>query len=186
MKKLFNNPAIKFVIVFLLLFLIFYYFNIYYFAATSPTSRYYQSFLAHNLNYIKWLRLLLLDMSTGILNLLGFTTIHDDYIMLVAGHGSIQVVYKCLGLGVISFFVAFVVAYPKPVKSKAIFIVTGIIVLQILNMIRFMLLAVFWTKTDSTLIDHHSIFNFIIYLIVAVSLYFWVKEPVNKKKHASN
>jgi exosortase/archaeosortase family protein len=185
-KKLFNNPALKFVVIFLLLFLIFYYFNLYYFAVTSPASHHYNSFLAQNLDYIKGLRLLLLNMSTGLLNLIGYTAIHNNYVMLVAGHGAIQVVYKCLGLGVMSFFVAFVIAYPKPVKNKLIFGIAGIIVLQFLNVIRFMWLAVFWTKTDSTLIDHHSIFNFVIYLIVAISLYFWVKEPVKQKKNAAN
>ena len=186
MKKLLSDPSVKFTILFLAIFLIFYYFNIYYFAATTPTSRHYNPFLANNLDYIKGLRLILLDTSTYILNLLGFTAIHDNYIMLVSGHGSIQVVYKCLGLGVISFFAAFVIAYPKPLKAKIIFIITGIVLLQILNVIRFMLLAVFWTKANSTLIDHHTIFNFIIYLIVAISLYFWVKKPVNKKQHATN
>jgi len=186
MNKLLKNPSVRFIVLFLALFLIFYYFNIYYFAATSPTSRHYQPFLAQNLDYIKGLRLLLLNMSSGLLNLIGFTAIHNDYVMLVAGHGAIEVVYKCLGLGVISFFAAFVIAYPKSVRSKIFFTIAGIIVLQILNVIRFMLLAVFWTKTDTTIIDHHSIFNFVIYLIVAVSLYFWVQEPVNRKKNAAN
>lgn len=185
MKKLLANPSVKFIIVFLLLFVVFYYFNIYYFAVTTPTSRHYNAFIAEHLNYIKGLRLTLLAISTNLLNLMGFTTIHDDYIMLVAGHGSIQVVYKCLGLGVMSFFAAFVIAYPKSVKAKIVFIIAGILVLQFLNVIRFMLLAVFWTKTGSTTLDHHSIFNFVIYLIVAAALYFWV-NPVSQKKHAKN
>jgi exosortase/archaeosortase family protein len=186
MKKLLDNPSVKFIIVFLLLFVAFYYFNIYYFAVTTPTSKHYNAFIAQNLDYIKGLRLLLLDMSTGFLNLIGFTAIHNNYIMLVAGRGSIQVVYKCLGLGIISFFAAFVIAYPKPVKAKIIFIITGIVILQILNVIRFMLLAVFWTKANSTMVDHHTIFNFIIYLIIAAALYFWINEPANQKQNASN
>jgi len=178
---------IKFVFSFLFLFVAFYYFNIYWFAATSPTSRHYIPFVANNLDYIKGIRLLLLNCSTGLLNLLGFTAIHDNYIMLVAGRGSIQVVYKCLGLGVISFFTAFVIAYPKTLKAKVIFIIAGILVLQFLNILRFMFLAVYWTKAGTTTLDHHTIFNFVIYLIVAISVYFWMTEPVKpNKKHAAN
>ena len=107
--------------------------------------------------------------------------------MLVAGRGSIQVVYKCLGLGVISFFTAFVIAYPKTLKAKVIFIIAGILVLQFLNILRFMFLAVYWAKAGTTTLDHHTIFNLVIYLIIAISIYFWMKEPVNpNKKHAAN
>ena len=131
--------------------------------------------------------MVLLNCSTGLLNLLGFTAIHDNYIMLVAGRGSIQVVYKCLGLGVISFFTAFVIAYPKTLQAKVIFIITGILILQFLNILRFMLLAVYGTKDGTTTLDHHTIFNFIIYLVIAISIYFWMKEPVSpNKKHAAN
>jgi len=118
MKKLLANPSVKFIIVFLLLFVVFYYFNIYYFAVTTPTSRHYNAFIAEHLNYIKGLRLTLLTISTSLLNLMGFTTIHDDYIMLVAGHGSIQVVYKCLGLGVMSFFLHLLSLIPNQLRLK--------------------------------------------------------------------
>jgi len=107
--------------------------------------------------------------------------------MLVAGHGAIQVVYACLGLGVISFFAAFVIAYPKPLKPKLIFLITGILLIEVLNIIRFMLLALFWNPHTAKIIDHHTIFNIIIYIIVAVSLYFWIKTPQNvNKKNAAN
>lgn len=182
-----NLSPVKFIISFLLLFTVFYCFNLYCFAATSPGSRHYNQFIANNLDYIKGLRWLLLTSSTNWLNTLGFTAIHNNYNLLVAGHGSIQVVYKCLGLGVISFFTAVVIAYPKPTKAKVAFIITGIFALLFLNIVRFMLLALYWTNADNMTLDHHTIFNFIIYIIIAVALYFWMREPVNpNKKHAAN
>jgi exosortase/archaeosortase family protein len=95
---------------------------------------------------------------------------------LVAGRGSITLIYSCLGLGVMSFFVAFVIAYPKNLKSKLIFLVTGLICIQALNILRFVLLALFWDKKSSMILDHHTIFNIAIYIIIAISLYFWVKH----------
>ncbi len=183
-----SNVAIKFIFTFLFLFLLFYYFNILFFGLTTPGSH-YSAFFANDLNYIQGIRWILLNSSTGILNLLGFSAICNNYDLLVAGRGSIQVVYSCLGLGISSFFAAFVLAYPKPLKAKIIFIITGILAIEILNVVRFVLLALFWNKADSKIIDHHTIFNIIIYILVALSLYFWVKsadKDNNNNTYAAN
>lgn len=167
---------LKFIFLFILLFLLFYYFNILFFGFTTP-GNHYNPFLANNLNYIMWLRWALLNSSAGVLNILGFTAICNNYELLVAGHGIIQVVYSCLGLGVISFFAAFVLAYPRSLRSKVIFLTGGILVIEMLNILRFILLALFWDKRDNQIIDHHTIFNIIIYIIIGFSLYIWVKYP---------
>ncbi|MBB3057115.1 exosortase Y [Mucilaginibacter gotjawali] len=171
-KKL---SPIRFVIVFVILFLLFYYFNIFFFGVTSP-GNHYSAFLAGHLNYISWLRHFLLMSSAGLLNLFGFSAIYNEYDLLVAGHGTIQLVYSCLGLGVISFFAAFVLAYPKKFGSKWLFLIGGIIGIEVLNILRFVLLAIFWNKKGDHLLDHHTIFNILIYLIIAITLYFWVKH----------
>lgn len=177
---------IGFVFKFLVLFLIFYFFNLLFFGVTNAGSH-YSPFLDHYLNYVQGLRWLLLNVSTGLLNLLGFTAICNDYELLVAGHSTIQVVYSCLGLGVISFFAAFVLAFPKPAKRKIIFLAAGILVIEFLNVIRFMVLVLYWTPKDSKIIDHHTIFNIIIYIIIAISLYFWVKHTDGRSKtYAAN
>ena len=188
-EKFANGRAaspLKFVFTFIVLFLAFDGFNLFYYGITSPGSH-YSPFLDHYLNYIQGLRWLLLNISTGLLNVIGFTAICNGYEMLVAGHSSIWIVYSCLGLGVISFFAAFVLAFPKPLKRKLIFLITGILVIEFLNVIRFMLLALYWNKNDNKIIDHHTIFNIIIYIIVAISLYFWVKSPDGENKaYAAN
>jgi exosortase/archaeosortase family protein len=168
---------VRFVIIFVILFLLFYYFNIFFFGITSPGNRhYYSAFLANNLNYISWLRHFLLMSSAGLLNLLGFGGVYNEYDLLVAGHGTIQLVYSCLGLGVISFFAAFVLAYPKKLGAKWAFLIGGIIGIELLNILRFVLLALFWDKKGGHILDHHTIFNVLIYLIIAFTLYFWVKR----------
>jgi exosortase/archaeosortase family protein len=108
---------------------------------------------------------------------LGFAAITNDTDLLVAGKGTLKLIYSCLGLGVISFFSAFVLAYPKSFKQKIGFLLGGIIVIELLNVIRFVVLAIFWDKNEDTqIVDHHTIFNIIIYIIIAISLYFWVKR----------
>ena len=169
----------KFVFRFLFLFLLFYYFNILFFGITNPGGH-YNPFLANNLNYIQGLRWLLLSMSTQVLNWLGFSAIHNGTELLVAGKGAIILVYSCLGLGLMSFFAAFVIAYPKKTKQKLIFLTSGIVVIQLLNILRFVLLALFWNKNASRIVDHHTIFNIILYTIIMISLYFWVKQNDNR------
>lgn len=181
-----NASPLKFILRFLIMFLVFNYFNVWFFSITTPGNN-YNSFLTDHLNYIQWLRWILLHSSKGLLNLMGFTAICDDQHLLVAGHYTIEVVYSCLGLGVISFFTAFVLAYPKALKPKLIFLFAGILVIEILNVIRFMLLALYWNDTDRNTIDHHTIFNIIIYIVIAVSLYFWVKNRASEKvNYAAN
>jgi len=170
-----RQGPLRFVIIFVVLFLLFYYFNIFFFGITSP-GNHYSAFIADHLNYISVLRHFLLMVSAWILNLLGFGAIYNEYDLLVAGHGTIQLVYSCLGLGVISFFAAFVLAYPKKLKSKWLFLLGGVIGIEYLNILRFVVLAIFWNKRGEHILDHHTIFNILIYLIIAITLYFWIKH----------
>ncbi len=167
------------------MFIAFYYFNIGFFSITSPTSSNYNSVIDHNFNYIKLLRHGLLNCSSSLVGLLGYTTIINDYEMLVVGRGSIRLVYSCLGLGIMSFFAAFVLAYPKATREKIIFLICGLVVIQILNILRIVTVALFWDRHARHILDHHVIFNGIIYIIVAVALYFWVTDD-DRKKHAKN
>ena len=180
-----KNEPLRFIGSFIIMFLAFYYFNIYFFGITS-SGNHYSALLANHFNYISGLRWLLLHSTAQLLNWMGFVAITNNYELLVAGHGVLQLVYSCLGLGVISFFAAFVLSYPKEWRSKIIFLISGISVIEFLNIIRFILLALFWNKHNNGIIDHHTIFNIIIYLVIAVSLYFWVKHDDNKTIYEAN
>ena len=170
-----KDSPLRFLIIFLGLFLFFYYFNIIFFGLTSRGSLYIPFFDKH-LNYIRGFRYLLLHISKSIINWLGYSAISNDYQLLVVGRGTINVIYSCLGLGVMSFFAAFVIAYPKDRKSKLIFLFAGLICIQVLNVLRFVLLALFWNKQSTIIPDHHTIFNIVIYVVIALSLYFWIKH----------
>lgn len=181
-----KHSPIRFAIVFVVLFVCFYYFNIMYLGITTP-GNYYTAFLADHLNYVQWLRTLLLQCSKQILVWMGFTTIINNIDLLVVGHNIIELAYSCLGFGVMSFLAAFVIAYPKPLKHKIIFFIAGVLTFQVLNVIRFILLALYWQSKETKIIDHHTIFNIIIYVIILISLYFWTKHDFAvTKKHETN
>lgn len=185
MQKPGNKEPVRFIITFIVLFLLFYYFNIFYFAVTLPNSSHYNAFLATHFDYINGLRWLLIKSSAGILKLFGYVVVSNKYELLVAGRGMIQVVYTCLGLGVISFFAAFVIAYPKQLKAKLIFLFAGIFCIEFLNIIRLALLALYWNRQRNRIIDHHTIFNIFIYIVIAITLYFWVTSKKNNL-HGTN
>lgn len=180
-----KSKAVKFSVTFVLLFALFYYFNIGFFSLTSPQSKNYNIFLAENLNYISVLRQILLAGTAFALKCMGFAFVTNEYNLLIAGRGAIRLVYSCLGLGVMSFFTAFVLAYPKKWKAKLIFLFTGLVAIELLNIIRMAMVALFWSKQAQQIIDHHIIFNGIIYLIICIGLYFWVTAD-DKKTHAKN
>jgi exosortase/archaeosortase family protein len=182
-----KSGPIKFIFSFIFLFAIFYYFNIFYFSITTPGAKHYSPFLSQYLNYIAGLRWGLLSSSAQILNWLGFGAITNEYDLLVAGHGIIHLDYSCLGLGVISFFAAFVLAYPGKWKSKITFLTCGILGIEFLNIIRFILLSMLLDKHSTMKFNHHTVFNIIIYLVIAITLYFWVKhDNATNKSNAAN
>lgn len=176
------NP-IRFAIIYVVLFAGFYYFNIFYLGITSP-GNHYSPFLAEHLNYIQWLRDILLFTSKHVLVSLGFAAITNHMDLLVAGRGHIFLAYDCLGFGIMSFLAAFVIAYPKTLKQKIIFLASSILILQVLNVVRFVLLALYWKPEEPHVLDHHTIFNAVIYLLIMVSLYFWVIRELKPTKKA--
>ena len=179
-----NNEPTKFLLSFCLLFAAFYYFNIFFYGITTE-GNYYNVYLANHLNYIAELRMLLLKSSAKILNWLGHPAITNDYKMLVAGNGILKLIYSCLGLGLISFFAAFVLAYPKRWIQKIIFLITGIFGIEILNVLRFVLIGIFYNHENHTILDQHILFSIFIYIVIAIALYFWVKSD-KPLKNAAN
>ena len=174
-----NKNPFGFALIFLSLFALLYYFNLFFIGLTTAGNRYIPFFDA-NLNYVKELRFFLIKASSLLLNLLGYVTLTNEFELMVVGKGIIRIVYTCLGFGLMSFFTAFVIAFPKKIKSKIVFVIGGLITIQLLNVIRFVLLALLWNRQTINIIDHHTLFNLIIYVLIAISLYFWVKHNDNK------
>ena len=174
-KRLDKDSPVRFLLVFLSLFTVFYYFNVLFFGVTLP-GNHYIAFLDQHLNYIRLLRHFLLYATAHVLDWMGYTAITSDTELLVVGHGVIRLVYTCLGLGVMSFFTAFIIAFPKTIKQKLIFFFSGIVIFQVLNIGRFVVLALFWKDTKGLILDHHTVFNIIIYILIGISLYFWIKH----------
>ena len=176
-KQYWNNPSLRFVVVFVLLFALLYYFNIFFMGITAP-GNYYSEFLDQHLNYIRGFRTFLISISAAILRFFGYVVFTSDTTLHARDAGGINVVYSCLGFGVMSFFVAFVIAWPqRSLKSKLLFIPAGLILIQALNITRFILITLFWrTSSLRSVADHHILFNSVLYVVLLASIYFWISK----------
>ncbi|WP_026898968.1 exosortase Y [Daejeonella oryzae] len=183
LKKLWDNPSFRFVFLFTVFFVLFYYFNIFFMGITAP-GNYYSPFLDEHLNYIRALRTFLIWASALILKSLNYTIYTSEYTLHAYGIGGINVVYSCLGFGVMSFFTAFIIAWPgKSFQNKIIFLIGGIIGIQVLNIARFILITLFWRSSSLPFkLDHHTLFNWVLYIILLGSIFIWTNTYQNQRK----
>ncbi|MVN20614.1 exosortase Y [Mucilaginibacter arboris] len=175
-----QKPAIKFAFHFLFLFAIFYGSNLFYNGLMQPGGN-YNAFLSQHFNYIQWLRNFLLDSSSAGLQLFGYQTKINSYSLMAVGYNKINLAYDCLGLGVMSFLTAFALTFPTKIKSRIQLWIGCIIGFQLLNILRFMLLALYWKGEEMDRINHHTVFNGIIYVLIALTLYFFIEKSTIKE-----
>lgn len=142
--------------------------------ALSSPGGYYNPWIAQYLNFIDPFRQLLLKAVQWLLRTLGFQTYFKDSFTLsfVNGRG-VRMVYSCLGYGVMSFWIAFVVANRGGWKRKMIWMLGGCLVLCGLNILRIGLVLVATNKHWPVPLgwDHHTWFNIIAYLFIFVMMY---------------
>lgn len=169
-----NISSLRFLISFIGLFCILYGFNLFYIGITMPGGI-YSSFLDQHLNYIKAWRDLYISSTAKILDSAGYIVYTTGTTLKVRGHAGFRLIYSCLGYGIMSFFAAFVLSFPKPIYSRIIFLFTGLTIIHLLNTLRFILIALFY-KPGVILgfSDHHDIFNYSLYIILLAMIYLWL------------
>jgi exosortase/archaeosortase family protein len=91
-------------------------------------------------------------------------------------------VYSCLGIGILSSWAAFAIAFPNNLKRKIIWLFAGLLTIWFANVIRVAVLLMLLNKTKDVkgFPNHHTIFNVIAYMIVIVLIYFYSKEKTVK------
>jgi exosortase/archaeosortase family protein len=165
-----------FMLKFLMLFTVLYGFILCSIAITSPGGI-YVPWLEENLNYIQAWRRFDLQATATLLRTLGYQTKLTAFTLVVPGHAGFKLVYSCLGYGLMSFYTAFILAWPKSTAPKAPMILIGILVIQLLNLFRFVCISLYWKPTlKANWLDHHTLFNSIVYALTLCALYWWTKK----------
>ncbi|GAA4196992.1 hypothetical protein GCM10022289_03520 [Pedobacter jeongneungensis] len=178
-KKQANKKAIKFVVALFILYILFSQGNLFMNSVMTPGSRFYNPFISEHLNYIQGLKSALIVPAVWIIKAFGFYAIYNEMDVMVVSGPYLRVNYSCLGLGVMSFLAAFVLAFPASWKSTLKMLVIGLITVYVLNVLRIAGLGVllgFFKSQRNNFTYHHEVFNIIVYICVFTMLYFWIKK----------
>lgn len=146
----------------------------------SAKGGYYNSFVAEYLNYPLALRKALLHTSGAILDLLGYQSeiVEPFKVKLVNGRG-VKIVYSCLGIGLFSFWAAFIFANKSSLRRSILFLFAGLLFIFLINVLRLVLLCIAVNKNWNMLfgLDHHTLFSIASYtLIILLILAFDISE----------
>ncbi len=135
----------------------------------SAPGGYYSSFVHDYLNYPAWLRKALLKCSQFFLEIMGYQTeMPDEYKVRMIGGKGVRMVYSCLGIGVMSFWIAFMLANETGYKKKIFFTLFGISFIFLINIGRIMLLFITANKGQKMPfgIEHHTLFTVASYILI--------------------
>jgi len=185
-KKKANKQAMMFVVKLLFFYLLFSQGNLFMNSVMSPSGRYYNAFIAEHFDYIQGLKTALIVPAVWLIKLFGLYAIHNEMDVMVVSGPYLRINYACLGIGVMCFLIAFVIAFPAKLKAKWKLLVFGLIMIYLLNMLRIVALGVLlglFNSSRNNFTYHHEVFNILVYLCVFVVLYYWIKKntEINSK-----
>jgi exosortase/archaeosortase family protein len=180
---------LRFLLKFISFFLVFYYVNIFFVQLTLP-GKWHSDFFVEHLNYIGWLTGSLTHTANFITHTLGLNTIVEGNDKLALAQGPRVVVkWQCIGLGIISFWLAFVLAQDIRLKKKLLLGLAGTLAVWFMNCCRIALLVFAldrnlkpWKKNLTLIggINHHDLFNYGCYAVILFSIFIYYKISVKK------
>jgi hypothetical protein len=121
---------------------------------TSPGGRLYSPILYEKADFIGEFRVFLLWGGAQFASFIGYPSGYTNYTLFIQGGSGVRMVYSCLGLSLMSAYVALVVAWPSP---------------WLHNMIRLGGLTVLFSNGQYgyfKYINHHDLFNIIVLVVV--------------------
>lgn len=158
----------SFLIRFFLIFCFFNYGTRFYNGLVTPGG-YYVPFFDEHLNYISMLRNSLLWGAHSVLGILGHENSynHQGFIWIVGGR-VLKLSYSCLGIGVYSFWIAYVLTGRGSFKTRVLWLSVGLVSLWIINVSRITLVAQAFSYDWAMPlgIDHHTWFNIVAYVFI--------------------
>ncbi len=140
--------------------------------------KYYSAFADRYLDYISVLRASLLHAAKLVAGLFGYKTYFaNEYNLRVVNGSGIIMVYSCLGIGVMSFWTAFVLANKSKVTDTIKWLFGGLALFWFINVLRITLLLIAHNrKWPIPLFDHHTWFNMAAYVLIFVLIWFYDKQ----------
>lgn len=183
-KSEFKQFIIKFLAVFAFL-----YFGTFFWIGFVAPGGYYNVFFAQYFDYISAIKSSLLMGTKTLLSLFDIQTVEfkNHIIRFVNGKG-VRIAYDCVGYGVYSFWIAFVIANKSSFTRKTIWIIIGLFLLWSVNVIRISLFLVSENKnwTMPLGIDHHDWFTIVAYAVIFLMIFAFDKNNKNQISNKSD
>ncbi len=184
---------LSFALKFLVLFAVFYYANMYFVRLILP-GEHYNAFADRHLNYIDGITGTIMHTANFLTRAVGIDThvVEPRYLVGPAGN-KLVMGWPCVGLGILSFWAAFVLANKMTLRKKLIWLMSGFLVIWILNCLRTALLMIAleknvkeWKKSWAfgRTLDHHDLFTYACYIFLFGLIYFFYRrfKPGSQRK----
>ena len=149
----------------------------------SAPGGYYSSFIHNYLDFVTWLRYSLVHGSGLLLSLFDYPTYHaSDFVLKVKNGFGVSIEYDCVGYGVMSFWIAFIVANKGSLAKKIKWIAGGLFLIWCINVIRISMVLVaanrHWKFPLG--LDHHTWFNMAAYILIFIMIFFYDRSSKEK------
>jgi exosortase/archaeosortase family protein len=179
-KKLLS-PSVIYLLKFIGVFCFLYYGTIAMIGLAAPGNA-YSPFVEKYLDYVKWIKLSLIWATGFILSIFGVSTYTvPDFIIRITDGRGVAIAMDCVGYGVYSFWIAFVVANSGSFRRKFSWVVFGVLGLWFINVVRITLFLLAVNKGWPMPLgwDHHTWFNIFAYLLIFLMI--WWYDKTGKK-----
>lgn len=112
-----------------------------------------------------------------VLAVLNYESIIDGA-LLIGTNGSIYMAKFCLGINTMIVFSSIIWFTGKKILPRLIYIISGVIFINIMNVIRFVSLFIYLQNHESyeLAMDFHDIFDYVIYILIFVMWIIWFEK----------
>ncbi|HEV8082405.1 MAG TPA: exosortase/archaeosortase family protein [Chitinophagaceae bacterium] len=135
----------------------------------AAPGNYYIPFVKKYLDYVSWIKISLLSGTEFLLSLFSIHS-HSEpgFLQRINNGRGVIIAMDCVGYGVYSFWIAFVIANKGRFRKKIVWTLLGLLALWFINVIRItlFLLAINKGWPMPLGIDHHTWFNIAAYLLI--------------------
>ncbi|WP_439882568.1 exosortase X [Pontibacter sp. MBLB2868] len=111
------------------------------------------------------------------LNLIGYNAEAKDIMIRINGEDVVFVYHACNGMILMALFAGFIIAFPGPLLLKLIFIPIGILIIDLLNILRVATLALNAHYFHQTLeFNHKYTFTLVVYAAIFYLWMLWIRK----------
>lgn len=155
--------------------------------ALSAPGGYYSEFVARHLDYVSGMKQMIMSNVGMVAGWFGYDTIKEpNFLVRIVGKRGVIIAMDCVGYGVYSFWIAYVISNSGALLRKLGWVVGGLFLLWSINIARvtMFLISINKNQTMPFGLDHHTWFNIIAY--IAIFGMMWIYERHGSVKHNQN